>query len=224
MWVMPVLLNSRPAPVPPSPAPPKPMEVTSRDRWQRRACRLCPDRLGLLRCSAAVNPAIGRCEASGGSVSSDLGAVVTTSEPYRLSFVVGGLLATEATIAAPLYLELRDWEAVRQALNAGNLLHARTRSTAVRLTRELIQRLSVLTDAEIAYLDTASCPPPGSSAGACAARTALTSSTRPRSTAPCRWPSTPPWSSCSSTPTRPRSSARSGAGMSTRSPSSRSAR
>ena len=85
-------------------------------------------------------------------VTSDLSAVVTTSEPYRLSFVVGGLLATEATIAAPLYLELRDWAAVRAALNADNLLHARTRSTAVRITRELIQRLSVLSDVEVTYL------------------------------------------------------------------------
>ena len=95
---------------------------------------------------------IGRCEAGGVVVTSDLSAVVTTSEPYRLSFVVGGLLATEATIAAPLYLELRDWAAVRAALNADNLLHARTRSTAVRLTRELIQRLSVLSDVEVTYL------------------------------------------------------------------------
>ncbi|WP_182911317.1 DUF1819 family protein [Actinomyces sp. 2119] len=93
-----------------------------------------------------------------GPDTSCLSTSVTTPEAYRLSFVVGGLLATEATIAAPLYLELRDWAAVRQALNAGNLLHARTRSTAVRLTRELIQRLSVLTDAEIAYLDTAPGP------------------------------------------------------------------
>ncbi|WP_306821228.1 AlbA family DNA-binding domain-containing protein [Actinomyces wuliandei] len=38
------------------------------------------------------------------------------------------------------------------------------------------------------------------------------------------WPSTPQWSSCSSTPTRPRSSARSGAATSTRFPSSRSER
>lgn len=58
----------------------------------------------------------------------------------------------------PLYLELRDWAAVRRALNADNLLHARTRSTAVRLTRELIQRLSVLSDVEIAYLVTAPGP------------------------------------------------------------------
>ena len=91
-------------------------------------------------------------------VTSDLSAVVTTSEPYQLSFVVGGLLATEAMVAAPLYLELSDWTAVRKALNADNLLHARTRSTAVRLARELIQRLSVLSDVEIAYLVTAPGP------------------------------------------------------------------
>lgn len=102
--------------------------------------------------------AIWRCEAGGVAVTSDLSAVVTTSEPYQLSFVVGGLLATEAMVAAPLYLELRDWTAVRKALNADNLLHTRTRSTAVRLTRELIQRLSVLSDVEIAYLATAPGP------------------------------------------------------------------
>lgn len=88
----------------------------------------------------------------------DLSAVVTTSEPYRLSFALGGLLATGAMVAAPLYLDLHNWAAVRKALNADNLLHARTRSTAVRLTRELIQRMSVLSDAEIAYLVTAPGP------------------------------------------------------------------
>ena len=109
-------------------------------------------------CSAAVKHAIRKCEAGDVVVTGDLSAVVTTSEPYRLSFALGGLLSTEAMVAAPLYLELCDWAAVRKALDADNLLHARTRSTAVRLTRELIQRLSVLSDTEIAYLVTAPGP------------------------------------------------------------------
>lgn len=75
--------------------------------------------------------------------------------------MVGGLLSTEATVAAPLFLSLGDWPRVRAALIEDNLLHARTRATAVRLARELVQRLSVLSDAEIAYLVTALAPERG---------------------------------------------------------------
>lgn len=82
----------------------------------------------------------------------------TVPAPYRLSFVVGGLLSTEATIAAPLYLRLHDWTAVRSALAEDNLLHARTRATAVRLAREVVQRMSTLSEAEISYLETALSP------------------------------------------------------------------
>lgn len=82
----------------------------------------------------------------------------TVPVPYRLSFVVGGLLPTEATIAAPLYLRLHDWSAVRSALAEDNLLHARTRATGVRLAREVVQRLSTLSNAELSYLATALSP------------------------------------------------------------------
>lgn len=85
----------------------------------------------------------------------------TAPAPYRLSFVVGGLLSAEATIAAPLYLSMRDWPAVRTALTEDNLLHARTRASAVRMVRELVQRLSTLSDAELAYLATALSPERG---------------------------------------------------------------
>ena len=72
--------------------------------------------------------------------------------------MVGGLLSTEATIAAPLYFRLHDWTAVRSALTEDNLLHARTRATAVRLAREVVQRVSMLSDAELSYLATALSP------------------------------------------------------------------
>ncbi|QPL04902.1 MULTISPECIES: DUF1819 family protein [Actinomyces] len=82
----------------------------------------------------------------------------TVPTPYRLSFVVGGLLSTEAMITAPLYLGLHDWTAVRSVLIADNLLHARTRATAVRLAREVVQRMSTLSDVELSYLATALSP------------------------------------------------------------------
>lgn len=67
---------------------------------------------------------------------------------YALSFTSGALLGREAVIAAPLYLDTRDWGVVRDRLGAENLLQARTASSGFRLAREVAQRLAVLTDAE----------------------------------------------------------------------------
>jgi hypothetical protein len=71
---------------------------------------------------------------------------------YALSFTSGGLLVREADEVASVYLRERDWGKVRQVAIAGNLLQARTTSSSVRVTRETIQRLSVLNDAELDLL------------------------------------------------------------------------
>ena len=71
---------------------------------------------------------------------------------YSLSFTSGALLAREAAIAAPLYLEERDWGEVRSRLRSGNLLQARAASSGARLEREVVQRLAVLTDDELELL------------------------------------------------------------------------
>ena len=71
---------------------------------------------------------------------------------YRLSFSVGGLLLQGASIGAGLYLELRDWRAVRAAIDVDNLLQSRTVASAKRLGRELVQRLAELTDDELQLL------------------------------------------------------------------------
>ena len=70
--------------------------------------------------------------------------------PYKLSFTVGALLVREAVIAAPLYLETRNWTMVRSLLDDDNLLQARTDSTRRRIGREVVQRLESLTEAEVA--------------------------------------------------------------------------
>ena len=77
---------------------------------------------------------------------------VREPERYRLSFSSGGLYLQGAPIAAKLYGELRDWSAVRAALDADNLLQTRTQSSAKRIGRELVQRLEELTDAELRLL------------------------------------------------------------------------
>ena len=71
---------------------------------------------------------------------------------YALSFTSGALLMREAAIAAPLYLRERDWSKVRGAIEQDNLLQTRTVSSGRRLSREVAQRLEVLSDNELELL------------------------------------------------------------------------
>jgi hypothetical protein len=71
---------------------------------------------------------------------------------YALSFTSGALLMREAVIAAPLYLAERDWSKVRVLIDEDNLLQARTVASGRRLTREVLQRLAVLSDDELELL------------------------------------------------------------------------
>lgn len=81
-----------------------------------------------------------------------MGDVSTRDSRYRLSFSVGGLFSQEAIVAAPLFLQSRDWKAVRAAIDADNLLQARTVASGRRLCRELVQRLAELTSEELELL------------------------------------------------------------------------
>lgn len=71
---------------------------------------------------------------------------------YRLSFTGGGLFVSESLLVAPRYIETHDWQALRSIIDSENLLRARTVASAKRLSRELTQRLSRLTDVEIELL------------------------------------------------------------------------
>ena len=79
-------------------------------------------------------------------------ALATVPRRYALSFTTGALLAREAALLAPVYIEQRDWEQVRDLAVKDNLLQARTHRTGVRLVRETVQRLSALADDEIELL------------------------------------------------------------------------
>lgn len=78
------------------------------------------------------------------------------NDRYALSFTSGALLAREAVIAAPIFLEVHDWGLVREQLHSENLLQARTGSSGFRLAREVTQRLAVLADPELELLREAS--------------------------------------------------------------------
>ena len=77
----------------------------------------------------------------------------STEDRYALSFTSGALLSKEAAVLAPIYIELKDWEKVRDLAVSQNLLQARTHRTGVRVARETIKRLSALSDHELEMLD-----------------------------------------------------------------------
>jgi hypothetical protein len=58
-------------------------------------------------------------------------------------------MIAEASIVAPLYFELGDWQAVRKTLRTGNLLGTRTSATNSRLISEVVNRLATLSYAEL---------------------------------------------------------------------------
>lgn len=72
-----------------------------------------------------------------------------TSQPYKLSFSTGGLFLREASFAVPLYLELHEWHLVQERIKEINLFQTRTLSSGVRVSQEVISRLSMLSNEEL---------------------------------------------------------------------------
>jgi len=73
-------------------------------------------------------------------------------EKYKMSFTTGGLFIPESVKLAALFVELTDWDAVRDKVLADNLLQSRTVSTSQRVCREIISRLKTLSSSELGLL------------------------------------------------------------------------
>ena len=71
---------------------------------------------------------------------------------YSMSFTTGSLFHRESVKLAALYLDLGDWNTVRDTVIAGNLLQTRTLNTLKRVCREVISRLKTLTIGQLEFL------------------------------------------------------------------------
>jgi len=69
-----------------------------------------------------------------------------------MSFTTGGLFSRESVKMAMLFLELGDWDVVRDKVLAENLLQSRTFTTSQRICREIISRLKTLNPNELDLL------------------------------------------------------------------------
>ena len=75
---------------------------------------------------------------------------------YSLSFTTGALLHHESVTLANLYHQYSDWVQVRAVAVAENSLQLRTLSSSKKVTNEVVSRLRLLTDTELAFLSDAS--------------------------------------------------------------------
>lgn len=72
---------------------------------------------------------------------------------YSMSFTTGGLFHRESVNLTKLYLDLGDWNSVRNKVIEENLLQARTLNTLKRVCREVVSRLKRLSTGELEFLN-----------------------------------------------------------------------
>ena len=71
---------------------------------------------------------------------------------YRLSFTGAGLSISGSIKLAEVYLQIKDWDAVKEKVKTENLLQARTQSSVQRTFQELAPRLQQLTAEQLELL------------------------------------------------------------------------
>jgi len=82
-------------------------------------------------------------------------ALESNTNRYRLSFVSGGLFLRESTQALTIYRTRKSWTEVRQGLIDEKVVSYNTLSSATRISRELVLRLSSLHGNEIEFYTSA---------------------------------------------------------------------
>lgn len=70
-----------------------------------------------------------------------------------MSFTTGGLFHRESVNLTKLYLDLGNWNSVRNKVVEENLLQARTQNTLKRVCSEVVSRLKLLSIVELEFLN-----------------------------------------------------------------------
>jgi len=78
--------------------------------------------------------------------------LIKAAAHYNLSFTAASLRPELVRILAEYYLQAGDWELAKQRVLATNSLQCRSAASAIRLERELRQRLKTLTRDQLIFL------------------------------------------------------------------------
>jgi hypothetical protein len=73
-------------------------------------------------------------------------------EKYKMSFSTGGLFSRESVTLSTIFLEIGNWDTVRDKVLIENLLQTRTLTSAQRVCHEVISRLKTLNHSELDLL------------------------------------------------------------------------
>ena len=71
---------------------------------------------------------------------------------YNMSFTAGGLFYIESPDIAEIYFDCKDWKVVKQKTYDDNTIQSKTQASLKRFSREIISRLSLLNDEQLALL------------------------------------------------------------------------
>jgi hypothetical protein len=71
---------------------------------------------------------------------------------YKLSFTAIGLGLTESIKVAEVYQSCHNWDVTKSIINENNILQSRTNRRNIRVAREIIHRLSHLTEEQLDVL------------------------------------------------------------------------
>ncbi len=74
------------------------------------------------------------------------------TQKYKLSFTAASLSISESVKIAEVYIKSKDWDQAKQIIKDKNVLQSRINSRTVRVSRELIQRLKMLSEDQIELL------------------------------------------------------------------------
>lgn len=78
--------------------------------------------------------------------------ITKKTENYSMSFTTAGLLRKESIAAASLFLDLHDWNTVRERVFLDNIFQLRTQNSIKRIFSEIRSRLELLTIDEMSLL------------------------------------------------------------------------
>lgn len=78
--------------------------------------------------------------------------MLMTTAKYSMSFTTGALFYHESVKLADLYISMKRWDEVKNAVIVDNVIQARATNSLNRVTNEIISRLKTLSDPEIIFL------------------------------------------------------------------------
>ena len=82
----------------------------------------------------------------------DRRSVLMADLEYNMSFTAGGLFYLESPDIAEIYFDCKSWDNVKEKAHSDNTIQSKTQASLKRFSREIISRLQLLSEEQLALL------------------------------------------------------------------------